>query len=189
MRARRMAGGEARHQEAPGLEDAAPRHGRRHRPDRRVGADRQGCRRRLPGDGSQVGPLLDRVDGRVASFAADGAYDRDDVCAGVAARRPSAAVAVPPRSGAVPSGTAGTAPTRRGRHLQVVAGRGRTGWQKASGYDRRAPVEAGISRWKRVVGDGPRAQTHGHQRTGVGIAADVPNRMLGLGRPEYVRTA
>src|SRR5215203_788364 len=30
-------------------------------------------------DGSQVGALLEQVDGRVASFTADGAFDRDDV--------------------------------------------------------------------------------------------------------------
>ena len=39
-------------------------------------------------DGSQVGPLLDRIDGPVASFTADGAYDRDGVYAEVAARHP-----------------------------------------------------------------------------------------------------
>ena len=32
-------------------------------------------------DGSQVGPLLAQVDGAVASFTGDGAFDRDDVCA------------------------------------------------------------------------------------------------------------
>ena len=35
-------------------------------------------------DGSQVGPLLGRIDGSVASFTGDGAYDRDDVHAEVA---------------------------------------------------------------------------------------------------------
>ena len=54
-------------------------------------------------DGSQVGPLLDQVDGPVASFTGDGAYDRDDVYAEVAARHPDAAVVVPPRANAVPS--------------------------------------------------------------------------------------
>src|ERR687893_628338 len=54
-------------------------------------------------DGSQVGPLLDRVDGPVASLTADGAFDRDDVYAAVAARHPEAAVVVPPRANAVPS--------------------------------------------------------------------------------------
>ncbi len=92
-------------------------------------------------DGSRTGPLLDRIDGPVASFTADGAFDRDDVCAEVAARHPEAAVIVPPRSGAVPSDAAETAPTRRDRHLQVIAERGRMGWQKASGYNWRALVE------------------------------------------------
>ena len=37
-------------------------------------------------DSSQVGPLLDWVAGSVASITGDGAYDQDDVYAGIAAR-------------------------------------------------------------------------------------------------------
>jgi hypothetical protein len=48
-------------------------------------------------DASQVGALLGRVNGSVAPLTGDGAYDRDDVYAAVAARRPDAAVIVPPR--------------------------------------------------------------------------------------------
>ena len=48
-RARGVAGREARHQGPPGLEEAAPRGGRRHRPDRGRGADRPRDGRRLPG--------------------------------------------------------------------------------------------------------------------------------------------
>ncbi len=140
-------------------------------------------------DGSRVGPLLDRIDGPVASFTADGAFDRDDVYGEVAARHPDAAVIVPPRSGAVPSDTAETAPTRRDRHLHLIAERGRLGWQEASGYSWRALAEADISRWKRVIGDGLRSRTDGRQATEVAIAADALNRMLELGRPEYVRLA
>jgi Transposase DDE domain len=140
-------------------------------------------------DGSQVGPLLDQVDGPVASFTADGAYDRDDVYAGVAARHADAAVVVPPRSGAVPSDTADTAPTRRDQHLRCIAERGRRGWQKASGYNWRALIEADVSRYKRVIGDGLRSRTDGRQATEVAIAVRVLNRMLDLGRPEYVRIA
>ena len=80
----------------------------------------------------QVGPLLDRIEGAVASFTGDGAYDRDDVYAELAARHPEAAVVVPPRANAVPSETAGTAPTQRDAHLRCIAERGRMGWQKAS---------------------------------------------------------
>src|SRR5215218_5252369 len=110
-------------------------------------------------DGSQVGPLLDQVDGPVASFAGDGAFDRDDVYAEVAARHPDAAVIVPPRSNAVPSDAAETAPTRRDLHLRCIAERGRMGWRRASGYNWRALVESDIARWKRVVSDGLRSRT------------------------------
>ena len=108
-------------------------------------------------DGAQVGPLLDQVTAPVVSFTADGAYDQEGVAAAVAARHPKAAVIVPPRSTAVPSDTAETAPTQRDRHLQRIADKGRMGWQKASGYNIRARVEATMGRFKGVIGDGCRA--------------------------------
>jgi hypothetical protein len=76
-----------------------------------------------------------------------------------AARYPDAKVIVPPRSSSVPSGTADTAPTQRDWHRQLIAERGRMHWQKASGYNDRALVEADISRYKRVIGDA--AFSHG----------------------------
>jgi hypothetical protein len=51
-------------------------------------------------------------------------------------------VIVPPRSTAVLGDTAETAPTQRDRHLQCIAGYGRMGWQKRSGFNRRSLVEA-----------------------------------------------
>ncbi len=47
------------------------------------------------GDASQVGALLDQVDGPIASFTADGAYDQDGVFSEGAARNPAASVIVP----------------------------------------------------------------------------------------------
>lgn len=64
-------------------------------------------------DGSQVGPLLDQVGRPIASFVDDGAFDSDDVYEAVAERHPAAAVIIPPRSSAVLSETAETAPTQR----------------------------------------------------------------------------
>ena len=133
--------------------------------------------------------MLDQVDGPVASLTADGAYDRDDVYAEVAARHPDADVVVPPRSSAVPSDTAETAPTQRDAHLLCIAERGRMGWQKASGYNWRALVEADVARFKRVIGDALRSHTDERQATEVAIAVQVLNRMLDLGRPGYVRVA
>jgi hypothetical protein len=140
-------------------------------------------------DASQVGILLDQVDGPIASFTADGAYDQDGVYGAVAARHREASVIVPPRSSAVPSDTAKTAPTMRDRHLHIIAERGRMAWQKASGYHWRALVEADISRFKRVIGGALRSRTDRRRATEVAIAVDALNRMLELGRPEYVRLA
>ena len=134
-------------------------------------------------------PLLDQVAGPIASFTADGAYDQDGVYGEVAARHPDAAVIVPPRSSAVPSATAETAPTQRDQHLRTIAERGRMGWQKASGYNARARAEATIGRFKRVIGDGLRSRTDERRATEMDVAVQVMNRMLELGRPKYVRTA
>jgi hypothetical protein len=138
-------------------------------------------------DGSQVGPLLDQVTGPIASFTGDGAYDREDVYGIVAERHPDAAVIVPPRSTAVLSEAANTAPTQRDRHLQQISERGRMGWQKTSGYNWRALVEAAIGRYKRVIGDALRSRTPRRQNTEVAIAVNALNRMLALGRPVSLR--
>jgi hypothetical protein len=98
-------------------------------------------------------------------------------------------VVVSPRKGAVPSGAAAAAPTQRDRHLQLIAERGRLGWQKASGYNRRALAEVAISRYKRVIWDMLRSRTDLGRATKVAIAVQVLNRMLELGRPESVRIA
>jgi hypothetical protein len=140
-------------------------------------------------DGSRVGPLLDQIEGAVASFTGDGAYDREDVGGTVAERHSEAAVVVPPRRGAVPSKATATEPTQRDRHLRSIAEQGRRGWQKASGYNRRALAEAAISRYKRVIGDALRSRTDRRQATEVAIAVRALNRMLELGRPESVRVA
>jgi Transposase DDE domain len=140
-------------------------------------------------DGAQVGPLLDQVEGAVASFTGDGAYDREDVYDAVAARHPDASVVVPPRSSAVPSEAAETAPTQRDRHLQQIAACGRLGWQTASGYNRRALAEAAVSRYKRVIGDALRSRTDRRQATEAAIAVRALNRLLELGRPQSVRIA
>ena len=138
-------------------------------------------------DASQVGLLLDQA-GPLASFTADSAYDQDGVYGEVAKHSPDAPVIVPPRSSAVPSQTARTAPTQRDRHLQTIAQQGRRRWQKTSGYHWRALVEADISRFKRVIGGGLRSRTDRRRGTEIALAVDVLNRMLELGQPAYVRT-
>jgi len=140
-------------------------------------------------DGAEVGPLLDQVPGPLTSFTADGAYDQESISTAVAERHPEAAVIVPPRSTAVLSETAATAPTQRDRHLQCIAEHGRAAWQKASGYTKRARAEAAIGRFKQVIGDGLRSRTDERRATEVDVAVHALNRMLELGRPISVRIA
>src|SRR4051795_780069 len=71
-------------------------------------------------DGSQVGPPLERIDGAVASFTGDGAYDRDDVYAEVAARHPAAAV-VGNAAAATWAVAAGTGAISAGRNDMATA--------------------------------------------------------------------
>jgi len=138
-------------------------------------------------DASQVDPLLDQVTDPVASFTGDGAYDQQGIYHAVAQRHPEASVVVPPRSTAVPSETAETAPTQRDRHLRFITEHGHRGWQKASGYNKRARAEAAIGRYRRVISDGLRSRTVPRRASAVGVTAHALNRMLDPGRPNYVR--
>ena len=65
----------------------------------------------------------------------------------------------------------------------------RMNWQKMSGYNDRALVEADIGRYKRVIGDALRSRTEARRNTEIAIAVQALNRMLEFGRPGYVRIA
>ncbi|MBO1909300.1 IS5 family transposase [Microvirga sp. 3-52] len=140
-------------------------------------------------DGSQVEPLLDQITGSLASVIGDGAYDQAGIYSTVTKRHPEADVIVPPRSTAVLSDIAENTLTQRDRHLQSIAEHGRMGWQKRSGYTRRALVEASISRVKRVIGDSLCSRTDRRRANEVAIAIHALNRMLELGRPKSIRIA
>ena len=138
-------------------------------------------------DAAQVGRLLDQVAGSLASVTTDGAYDQDGVYADVAKRHPDAAVIGSPRCYAVLSEQAATAPTKRDRHLHCIAGRSRVAWQQVSGYKTRAKVKAAIGRWNRVISDRLRSRIDEGRLLEASVAVDVLDRMLGLGRLNYVR--
>ena len=141
------------------------------------------------GDASQVGPLLDQISGPIASVTADGAYDGDPVYRIIAERDPAAAVIIPPRSTAVPSNTAETAPTQRDRHLQMIQERGRLGWQKAVNYGRRSLGEVAMMRYKTVIGRRLHARTLPTQKAEAAAGCKVLNIMTRLGMPVSQRIA
>jgi transposase len=141
------------------------------------------------GDASLVGPLLDQIDGPVAAVLADGAYDGEPIYQTILDRHPDAEVVIPPRSNAVLSDAAETEPTQRDRHIQLLANKGRMGWQKAVGYGKRSLVETAFHRYKTLIGRRLRARTLSAQKVEARIACKVINRMTNLGMPLSRRVA
>jgi Transposase DDE domain len=137
------------------------------------------------GDLSMIGPLLEKIQSPLLSVMADGAYDAEPVYRAIVARQPDAppAVIIPPRTTAVLSPTADTAPSLRDRHLQTIQEKGQRGWQKAVDYGKRALVETAMFRYKTLIGPRLRARTLSAQKSETRMACAVINRMTQLGMP------
>jgi len=92
------------------------------------------------GDVSQVAPLLDKIDGPIGQFAADGAYDGKPTYDAVIHHSATAAIVIPPRTNAIepiddrPS-------DQRDQHIATISRNGRRKWQATTGYGKRALVE------------------------------------------------
>jgi transposase len=140
-------------------------------------------------DPTQVGPLLDQIAGVITSVTADGAYDGDPVYRAIADRAPEAEVIIPPRATAKLSDQLDRASTRRDRHIQTIAQRGRLGWQRATGYGRRSLVETAMYRYQTLIGRSLRARSLPGQKVEARMACAVINRMTRLGMPVSSRVA
>ena len=141
------------------------------------------------GDASLVGPLLDQITRPINAVIADGAYDGEPVYRAVSAHTPEAEVIIPPRTTAVLSDTAASAPTQRDQHIQLIADRGRLGGQRAVRYGRRSLVEVAMMRYKVLIGRSLRARTLPAQKAEARAACAVINRMTELGMPVSRKSA
>ena len=74
---------------------------------------------------------------------------------------------------------------QRDAHIESIAKIGRMGWQKTSGYNDRALVEAQIGRWKAVIGNALKSRKIDTQIAEVQIGAKALNRMTSLGRAVF----
>ena len=142
------------------------------------------------GDITQVSALLATVEGRIASVIADGAYDGEAVYQEAAARQhdPPVEVVIPPRSSSVVT-TEANGQTIRGRHVQLIAEKGRMAWQKATGYGRRSLVETAIGRYKLTIGSTLRARSNDGQAGEAAITVHALNRMIRIAKPDILRLA
>jgi IS5 family transposase len=110
------------------------------------------------GDPSQVGPLLDQIQGDVEQVTADGAYDGAPTYQTVAQHGAQIRIVIPPHVTAVLSDEVGHGPSQRDGHIALIEAKGRLEWQKATGYGRRSLVETTIGRYKRIIGPQLRAK-------------------------------
>jgi hypothetical protein len=121
--------------------------------------------------------LIDDVDGEIASFTADAAYDTIAIYDAAAAH--GAKVIVPPRMSATRSRRSNT----RDRTVRRIRKVGRREWKKESGYHRQGRVESTFFRYKSIIGDRLRARHPKSQEAEALIACNILNRMFELGRP------
>jgi len=144
-------------------------------------------------DAAQVPALLGQLEGGIVSVTADRAYDGEPTYAAAAARQrnPPPDVVVPPRASAVPSsdGSDGASQSPRDRHIQLMAERGRMGWQQATGYGRRNQAETAMALYTHLIGPKLRARSLPAQRGEVAIAVAAPNQMIRTAKPLCVRVA
>ncbi len=136
-------------------------------------------------------PVVEPVEGEIASVTADGAYDGEPVYQAAASRQPDPPpdVVIPPRASAVASTEDAGAQSQRDRHIRLIAEKGHMAWQKATGYGRRSHVETAVGRYKGPVGPRLRARTLSAQQGEAAIAAEVLNRMIRVAKPISVRVA
>jgi hypothetical protein len=125
--------------------------------------------------------LIDEVEGDIASFTADAAYDTMAIYDAAAAR--GARVVVPPIRTATRSRRRRPQSNARNRTIMRMKEIGRRRWKKESGYHRQARVENAFFRYKSIIGDRLRARHPKSQAAEALIACDILNRMTTLGRP------
>jgi len=142
------------------------------------------------GDPTALPDLLDQIDGQVDLFLADGAYDGQPTSDLLIARfGATIEVTIPPPVNAALSSHAAHHPTVRDTHMNEIAAHGRLAWQEASGYNQRTRGETLMGRWKTIVEPKFKARNFENQKTEVKIGVHILNRMTGLRRPHFERTA
>jgi hypothetical protein len=125
---------------------------------------------------------MDQVEGDIASFTADAAYDTIAIYDAAAER--GARVVVPPMKTATRSRRRRPQSSARDRTIMRVKEIGHRRWKSESGYHRQSRVENVFFRYKLIIGDRLRACHPKSQAAEALIACNILNRMTALGRSE-----
>jgi hypothetical protein len=134
-------------------------------------------------DADQVDGLLDQVNGLVAAFYGDGAYDQWKVYDSLSDRavRPI----IPPRRNAKikQHGNAHQTPLVRDEAIRRIRHIGRNQWKEEIGYHLRSLAETAMYRMKCCFGDKLKNRKLPNQRAEVRLRSKILNRFTQLGLP------
>lgn len=136
-------------------------------------------------DADQVDDLLDQVDGPVAAFYGDGAYDQWKVHDSLSEREIQPVI--PPRRNAKikQHGNAHQTALARDEAIRGIRRVGRKQWKKEIGYHRRSLAETAMFRIKGSFGDKLKNRKLPNQRTEVRIRSKILNHFTQLGMPQF----
>lgn len=65
-------------------------------------------------------------------------------------------------------------PSPRDKHITLIAVKGRLGWKKETGYDRRSLVETTMGRYKAIIGPNLRVRSLPGQRAKAAVGQTPP---------------
>ena len=142
-------------------------------------------------DAARVPAFLGQIESELASFSADGAYDKEPVYEAVEAHSPDrrTRVIIPPQKGALLSPETATAMQERNRHIRSIDRVGRREWHLRSGFTKRSRVENVVYRYKAILGREMTARTLAGQRVEARIGCRILNTMASLGMPKSYPSA
>jgi len=140
-------------------------------------------------DDAYVGiSMLEQIEGTIAQFTADGAYDSRPMYEALAASGATdIRIVIPPKKTATVDSRATGPWCQRNEAIERIGEVGRRQWGKESGARRQAQAENGMYRYRRIIGDRLRAQHYDSQQKEALIAVNVINRMTALGMPVSVK--
>ena len=143
---------------------------------------------RIVTDASVGISILEQIEGTIARFTADGAYDSRPMYEALAAAGATdIRIVIPPKKTAIVDSRAKGPWCQRNGAIERIGKVGRRQWRKESGAHQQAHAENGIYRYKHIIGDRLRAQHRKSQKTEALIAVNVINRMTALGMPESAK--
>jgi IS5 family transposase len=128
--------------------------------------------------------LIAALDGDLASFTADGAYDTSSVYAAAVMR--GARVVIPPSITATSLRKPRARSSPRNQTIARVREVGRRQWKKEVGTHQQAGAENAFFRYKTILGDRLHARCEQGRAAEARLGCGILNRMTALGRPASV---